>query len=55
MEEVTIKNSGATFTPPLLADFLADKLISHLEMSESQRISILDPACGEGVVVLNSK
>lgn len=48
MEEVTIKNSGATFTPPLLADFLADKLISHLEMSENSRISILDPACGEG-------
>jgi len=48
MEEVTIKNSGATFTPPLLADFLSDKLISHLEMSENKRISILDPACGEG-------
>ena len=53
MEEVTIKNSGATFTPPLLADFLADKLISHLEMSESQRISILDPACGEGELLLS--
>jgi adenine-specific DNA-methyltransferase len=53
MEEVTIKNSGATFTPPLLADFLADKLISHLEMSENQRISILDPACGEGELLLS--
>ena len=53
MQEVTIKNSGATFTPPLLADFLADKLISHLEISESQRISILDPACGEGELLLS--
>jgi type I restriction-modification system DNA methylase subunit len=53
MEEVTIKNSGATFTPPLLADFLADKLISHLDMSESQQISILDPACGEGELLLS--
>ena len=53
MEEVTIKNSGATFTPPLLADFLADKLISHLEMSENQQISILDPACGEGELLLS--
>lgn len=53
MEEVTIKNSGATFTPPLLADFLADKLISHLEIPESQQISILDPACGEGELLLS--
>jgi len=53
MEEVTIKNSGATFTPPLLADFLADKLISHLEMSENHMISILDPACGEGELLVS--
>lgn len=53
MQEVTIKNSGATFTPPLLANFLADKLISHLEISDNHHISILDPACGEGELLLS--
>ncbi len=48
MNEVTIKNSGATFTPTELADFLADKLISELFQESATSYTILDPACGEG-------
>jgi adenine-specific DNA-methyltransferase len=48
MNEVTIKNSGATFTPTELADFLADKLISELPQDSTTSYTILDPACGEG-------
>ncbi|MBU0488250.1 MAG: N-6 DNA methylase [Bacteroidetes bacterium] len=48
MNEVTIKNSGATFTPPELADFLSDKLISELSQESVTSYTILDPACGEG-------
>ena len=48
MSEVTIKNSGATFTPTELADFLSDKLISKLDQQKETSYTILDPACGEG-------
>jgi type I restriction-modification system DNA methylase subunit len=48
MNEVTIKNSGATFTPTELADFLADKLISELIQENATSYTILDPACGDG-------
>lgn len=45
-----IKQTGATFTPPPLADFIADKLLSYLETKE-QKYKILDPACGEGILL----
>jgi adenine-specific DNA-methyltransferase len=48
MSEVTIKNSGATFTPTELADFLAEKLITELLQEKITSLTILDPACGEG-------
>lgn len=48
MNEVTIKNSGATFTPSELADFLAEKLISEISQAPTTSFTILDPACGEG-------
>lgn len=48
MIEVTIKNSGATFTPTDLADFLSDRLISELKQQTEPSCTILDPACGEG-------
>lgn len=45
-----IKQTGATFTPPQLADFIADKLLSYLEKKE-QKYTVLDPACGEGILL----
>jgi hypothetical protein len=43
MKEVTIKNSGATFTPTELADFLADKLIAELKSYQKLLILFLIP------------
>jgi type I restriction-modification system DNA methylase subunit len=48
MREVTIKNSGSTFTPTELADFLSVRLISELKSKVENSFTILDPACGEG-------
>lgn len=48
MKEVTIKNSGSTFTPTELADFLADKIFAELNNTFKSTYTILDPACGEG-------
>lgn len=53
MNGVTIKNSGATFTPTELADYLADKIIDELKREHVTSYTILDPACGEGEL-LNS-
>lgn len=47
-----IKETGATFTPLKLANFISDKILSYF-ISDNQRIKVLDPACGEGML-LNS-
>lgn len=46
-----IKHSGATFTPLDLAEYLAGKLIAHITFKES--LEVLDPACGEGELLLS--
>ena len=44
-----IKETGATFTPPGLANFLARQIFENLDVSDTtSRLSILDPACGDG-------
>ena len=53
MKEVTIKNSGATFTPTELADFLSGKILSELKIKNQKTYTILDPACGEGELLLS--
>lgn len=45
-----IKNTGATFTPKGLADFLADRLLGY---GTAQHQRILDPACGEGELLVS--
>lgn len=45
-----IKNTGATFTPEMLADFLANKLNLYLNKSN---LKVLDPACGEGELLVS--
>jgi adenine-specific DNA-methyltransferase len=43
------KETGAHYTPKLLADFVAEKIVSALPQSFSQeRIRIIDPAAGDG-------
>ena len=42
-----IKETGATFTPPGLANYLASLIVPEL----SSGAKILDPACGDGVLL----
>lgn len=44
-----IKNTGATFTPTQLADFLARKIANYVV---SSKFKVIDPACGEGELLL---
>lgn len=45
-----IKNTGATFTPKGLADFLATRLIKYIP---EKNIKAIDPACGEGELLIS--
>ena len=45
-----IKQTGATFTPLDLADYLAEKLLNLIDLKG--QIKVLDPACGEGELLL---
>jgi len=45
-----IKNTGATFTPKELADYLSTKILTHLGTG---KIKVLDPACGEGELLVS--
>ncbi len=46
----SIKNTGATFTPKELADYLASRIISFVDKKD---VTVLDPACGEGELLLS--
>lgn len=46
-----VKGHGVHYTPPQLADFLARLVVSRLNPDE-RPISVLDPACGEGDLLL---
>lgn len=45
-----IKNTGATFTPAMLADFLAGKITVYMKKGKQR---VLDPACGDGELLLS--
>jgi len=45
------KSSGATYTPPNFADFVADNIVNVANLPVSGKIRILDPACGDGVLL----
>ncbi|MFI9403763.1 Eco57I restriction-modification methylase domain-containing protein [Nocardia sp. NPDC052316] len=42
------KRHGRHYTPPVLARFLAQRLLTHLPRPESGVLRVLDPACGDG-------
>ncbi|MDA3886705.1 MAG: N-6 DNA methylase [Candidatus Delongbacteria bacterium] len=44
-----IKQTGATFTPKDLANFLAEKIYTY---QKSNNIKVLDPACGDGELLM---
>lgn len=46
-----VKNTGATFTPKGLADYLSEKILNHL--NSSSEIKVLDPACGDGELLVS--
>ena len=45
-----IKTTGATFTPQGLADYLSERLLSYVN---SKNITVLDPSCGDGELLLS--
>lgn len=46
------KAKGATYTPDNLALFVAEKMVEQASVEGRESISILDPAIGDGVLVL---
>lgn len=44
---------GATYTPLLLADFVAENIISSAHLDETETIRVLDPAIGDGDLLLS--
>jgi hypothetical protein len=45
------KAQGATYTPPVLADFVAQQLASVVRADRDAVVRILDPAAGDGVLL----
>lgn len=46
------KETGAHFTPVALAELIARKLLKEYKGDKSRRIKVLDPACGDGELLL---
>ncbi|GAA5074125.1 Eco57I restriction-modification methylase domain-containing protein [Nocardia iowensis] len=42
------KRHGRHYTPPVLARFLAGRLLAHVPRPEAGVLRVLDPACGDG-------
>ena len=45
------KSSGATYTPVDFAAFVADRIVRVAELPKTGSIRVLDPACGDGVLL----
>ena len=51
--ETKEKSNGVVFTPVDMADFLSNELISYHENNHGDKIYVLDPAVGEGELLLS--
>jgi len=47
------KRTGAYFTPRLLADFVAKNTLKHINLAGSKQLKIIDPAIGDGELILS--
>ena len=47
-----VKADGVTYNPSILADFVADKILHEAQQNETGTIRILDPAVGEGELLI---
>ncbi|MGE4503506.1 MAG: N-6 DNA methylase [Thiomicrospira sp.] len=45
------KSDGATYTPIAFARFVAEQILQAADLPKSGKIRILDPACGDGVLL----
>ena len=52
METAFRKRHGVHYTPTRLAGFLAEQTVRQFELQEKQAVRILDPACGDGELLL---
>jgi tRNA1(Val) A37 N6-methylase TrmN6 len=50
MTHSTTKKNGIHYTPPALAEFLAEPIVRKIKRSR-KRFSVLDPACGDGALL----
>lgn len=46
------KLNGVVYTPTLLAEFVAKKIIENIQLNEKKVLKVLDPAIGDGELVL---
>lgn len=46
----SIKNTGATFTPKGLADYLTSRILSYVD---KKFVKVIDPACGDGELLVS--
>ena len=47
------KASGVTYTPPELADFVADQMLKMADLPKGRPVRVLDPAIGHGELLLS--
>ena len=45
------KERGAHFTPPEIASYMANRIAEYLELEPQQRVTVLDPSCGDGILL----
>ena len=45
------KINGVFYTPLFLSDYLSDKILSIYNRNKAKSISVLDPACGDSILL----